>query len=97
MRTQQHPTKPWRRIPLPSKAQRKEWAAINDSVPPNGEPDGYFRSFDHWADNAPSYIGGTGAKCFDAKDRPCRCGGDFERARDESAFPVRWYLPARFR
>src|SRR5262245_12233098 len=96
MATQQHPTMPWRRIHKPSAAELRAWRAINDSAPPDGEADGYFRSFTHWVDHAASYIGGTGAKCFDAKDRPCRNGADFQRARDESAFPVRWYLPERF-
>jgi hypothetical protein len=33
------------------------------------------------------------AMCFDAKNRRCRNGGDFMRARDENAFPVRWIWP----
>lgn len=97
MRTMQHPTMPWRRIPNPSKAQRAAWAKIDDSKPPaDQEPDGQFNSFIEWVNKAPSWIGGTGAKCFDALDRPCRIGADMMRARDENAFPVRWYLPHQF-
>jgi len=33
------------------------------------------------------------AICFDAKNRICRNGADFKRARDEDAFPVRWIWP----
>jgi len=33
------------------------------------------------------------AICFDTKGRLCRNGGDFARARDEDAFPVRWLWP----
>lgn len=87
---------PWRRIPRPSKAERAEWGRIDDSRPPAGKPDGAFTSFTEWLNKAPSWIGGTGAKCFDVQDRPCRRGADFERARDEATFPVRWYLPERF-
>jgi hypothetical protein len=76
---------------------RKEvWDLIDDSLPPEGEADGEFTSFQQWVNKAPSWIGGTGAKAFDAKGRPCRNGGDMQRARDEAAFPVRWYLPERF-
>lgn len=96
MRTQRHPTMPWRRIPAPSKAQRSVWAQLDDSKPPQGDADGEFATFETWVNKAASWIGGTGAKCFDAKDRPCRMGADMMRARDENAFPVRYYLPHRF-
>lgn len=33
------------------------------------------------------------AVCFDAKGRLVACGGDFHRATDEDAFPVRWLWP----
>ena len=33
------------------------------------------------------------ALCFDQKGRRCRNGGDFQRAEDESAFPVWWVWP----
>lgn len=33
------------------------------------------------------------AICFDTKGRLCANGGDFMRARDEGAFPVRWVWP----
>lgn len=31
------------------------------------------------------------AICVDALGRRCNCGGDFMRARDEDAFPVRYF------
>ncbi len=82
--------------PLPTKAQERAWAKIAADTPPPGEADGQFDSFITWVNKATSWIGWTGAKCFDAKDRPCRIGKDFTRARDEGAFPVRWYWPDRF-
>lgn len=33
------------------------------------------------------------AVCFDTKNRLVSCGGDFQRAEDEDAFPVRWLWP----
>ena len=59
---------------------------------PDREPDGQFHSFQTWVNKATSWIGGTNPLCADAKDRICRIGADFMRARDEDAFPVRfWY------
>lgn len=81
---------------LPTVAEMRDWAAIDDRIPPKGKSDGEFHSFAEWVNKASSWIGFTGAKCYDAKDRPCRNGGDFARARDENAFPVRWYYPDRF-
>lgn len=83
--------------PLPTIAQRRSWEHIDDRVPPaDDEADGNFATFVQWVNKASSWIGWTGARCFDTKDRPCRNGGDFMRARDEDAFPVRWYMPNRF-
>lgn len=82
--------------PIPSVNQRRQWEFIDDSLPPEGESDGEFSSFAQWVNKASSWIGWTGAKCFDALDRPCRIGKDFMKARDENAFPVRWYFPDRF-
>jgi hypothetical protein len=59
---------------------------------PEREPDGQFTSFQQWVNKATSWIGGTNPLCADAQGRICRIGGDFMRARDENAFPVRfWY------
>lgn len=58
---------------------------------PGHEPDGEFATFIQWVNKATSWIGGKNALCVDAKDRVCRNGGDFMRARDEGAFPVRFY------
>ena len=64
------------------------------STIPTTEPDGNFRTFQHWVNHATSYIGGQNALCVDTKDRICRNGADFMRARDEDAFPVRYYFGA---
>ena len=61
---------------------------------PDREPDGSFTSMTTWINKATSWIGGMNALCVDAKDRVCRCGGDFQRAHDENAFPVRFYYGA---
>ena len=61
---------------------------------PTREPDGKFTSMQNWISKATSWIGGMNALCVDAKDRICRCGGDFQRAHDENAFPVRFYFGA---
>ena len=59
---------------------------------PNREPDGQFHTFETWVNKACSWIGGTNALCADTKERVCRNGADMQRARDEGAFPVRfWY------
>lgn len=82
--------------PIPSVKVQRSWAFVDDRIPPEGDADGQFDTFITWVNKASSWIGWTGAKCFDAKDRPCRQGGDMMRARDENAFPVRYYWPERF-
>ena len=54
---------------------------------------GEFSSFEEWVNKAQSWIGGTGAQCFDGKMRRCLIGADMQRARDEGAFPVSYWLP----
>ena len=54
---------------------------------------GAFSSYTQWVNKAQSWIGGTGALCYDAKDRPCLIGADFKRADQEGAFPVRYFIP----
>lgn len=61
---------------------------------PEGRPDGEFWCMATWINKATSWIGGMNALCVDAKDRVCRNGGDFQRAHDEGAFPVRFYYGA---
>ena len=56
-------------------------------------PDGQFNSFSEWVSKAWSWIGGTHAICFDAKGRHCAWGAHFMQARDEGAFPVRYWIP----
>jgi hypothetical protein len=64
---------------------------MSEMTLPSREPDGEFPTFVHWVNKATSWIGGTNALCVDAKDRVCHNGGDMMRARDEDAFPVRFY------
>lgn len=65
---------------------------MTETTIPSREPDGEFSCFQTWVCKAASWIGGTNPLCADAKDRVCRNGADFMRARDEGAFPVRfWY------
>ena len=56
-----------------------------------------FDNFQQWVNKAPSWLTRRGtnvhAICYDTKGRLCRIGGDFMRARDENAFPVRWLWP----
>lgn len=59
---------------------------------PSRTPDGQFDTFATWVNKATSWIGGTNPLCVDTKDRVCRCGADFMRARDEGAFPVRFWF-----
>jgi len=47
-----------------------------------------FDTFEMWCNKAKSWMR-PGDICIDAKDRRCRVGADFMRARDEGAFPVR--------
>lgn len=82
--------------PIPPISIRRSYEFIDDRTPPEGEADGQFNSHVEWVNKAASRIGYTGAKCYDAKDRRCRNGGDMKRAQDENAFPVRWYLPYHY-
>ena len=59
---------------------------------PDRTPDGEFASFQTWVNKATSWIGGTNPLCADSKGRICRNGGDMMRARDECAFPVRFWF-----
>lgn len=58
----------------------------------NKTPDGEFKTFDSWVNNATWRIGGKNALCLDAKDRVCEIGKHFMMARDEAAFPIRYYF-----
>lgn len=49
-----------------------------------------FKSFQEWVNKAPTWID-KDAVCIDAKGRRCLIGADFQRARDEDAFPVRFF------
>lgn len=60
---------------------------------------GQFDTFDDCVNHAQRALTGeTGsqgeplsAMCIDAKGRRCNCGADMMRARDEGAFPVRYF------
>jgi hypothetical protein len=60
---------------------------------------GEFRDHANWVSFAAKRLTGTRhayghevpAICVDAFGRRCVCGGDFARARDEGAFPVRFF------
>jgi len=56
-----------------------------------------FKDITEWVNKGRSWLTRRGshvhAICFDMKRRPILCGGDFMRARDEDAFPVRWLWP----
>lgn len=64
---------------------------------PNWE--GQFNTFNDWVNRASRAIGGredsngapSRAMCVDTKGRRCENGRDFMRARDEDAFPVRYF------
>jgi hypothetical protein len=56
--------------------------------------EGQFDTFSTWVNKAPSWLSGDirgQAVCIDMKGRRCSCGGDFSRARDDDAFPVRFF------
>lgn len=61
------------------------------------EHDQQFENFHTWVNKASSWLTRRGthvhAVCLDAEGRLCQIGGDFMRARDEDAFPVRWLWP----
>lgn len=60
---------------------------------------GEFRDFADWVNFASARLSGcqgsmgqeVAAICVDAKGRRCHVGKDFQRARDEEAFPVRYF------
>lgn len=74
--------------------------AARHSLPTNWTLGGEFRSFENWCNKASSWIGPAARKlcgaqevrCLDAKNRECLSGREFMRARDEGAFPVRYYF-----
>ena len=56
--------------------------------------EGQFDSFQQWVNKAQSWLASPShrpAVCIDAKGRRCAIGADFMRARDEDAFPVRYF------
>ncbi|RUX08045.1 MAG: hypothetical protein E5V51_00265 [Mesorhizobium sp.] len=83
-----------------SKERPRPW--IDPTPLVNFTPDwlGQFDSFDDWVNHATRAIGDlTGSKgekisavCVDAMGRRCHIGADFMRARDEAAFPVRYFV-----
>lgn len=61
------------------------------TTPPARAHDGEWQTMQHWINRASRDIGGTNAVCFDAKDRRCFIGSDFQRAHDEGAYPIRYW------
>lgn len=72
------------------------------ATPTNLQPQwaGEFSSFDDWVNFARQRLTGTidpltggevGSVCVDAHGRRCTIGAHFHRARDEGAFPVRFF------
>jgi hypothetical protein len=68
------------------------------------EHDQQFNSMQEWVNKGRSWLtrrqkldsNGCNyfkAICFDAKNRLVENGGDFKRAEDEGAFPIRWLWP----
>jgi hypothetical protein len=60
---------------------------------------GEFQTFDDWVNFATKRLTGTRGMygevksiCVDARGRRCSIGGEFMRARDEDAFPVRYFF-----
>jgi len=56
-----------------------------------------FENFDNWCDTAKGKYGNSGYHshdliAIDNKNRVCRCGREFMRARDEKSFPVTVHL-----
>ena len=66
--------------------------AMPSTIVPARDPDGQFSTFETWFSEATERIGGTNALCVDAANRPCTTYHDMTRARDESAFPVRYWF-----
>jgi hypothetical protein len=77
-----------------------------DMEEPTPRWEGQFDTFEHWVNGAtraltgrpdsngwidPKTKVGVPAVCIDAKGRRCTNGKDFMRARDENAFPVRFF------
>lgn len=58
-----------------------------------------FDSFDEWLEKGQLWTrrpkSTEAAICFDAKGRICNGVEGFKRARNESAFPVRWLWPSQ--
>ena len=60
-----------------------------------------FLTFNEWVNKASSWLTrhhdydpeSFRTICFDQKGRLCRRGSDFQRARDEDAFPIHWVWP----
>lgn len=86
-----------------SKTRPRPWH--NPTALFNFQPrwEGQFDTFDDWVNHASRALTGeTGsmgeplaAFCVDTKGRRCHIGSDFMRARDEEAFPVRYFFHSR--
>lgn len=79
-------SRPWQK-PTPLEGWTPKWA-------------GQFDTFQDWVSHASRALTGEvdsngyrlAGFCVDAKGRRCHNGRDFMRARDEEAFPVRYFF-----
>lgn len=83
-----------------SKERSRPWQNPTPLIGFTPEWLGQFDTFDDWVNHATRALTGLEgnlgeeikAICVDAKGRRCHIGGDFMRARDEGAFPVRYFV-----
>jgi len=85
-----------------SKERSRPWHNPTPLVGFTPEWVGQFDTFNDWVNHASRALtgntleGGIGndvaAFCVDTKGRRCSCGYEFMRARDEAAFPVRYFI-----
>ena len=83
-----------------SKARPRPWINATPMLGFMPEWAGQFDTFNDWVNHATRALSGVKgdfgqdvtAFCVDAKGRRCNIGGDFMRARDEDAFPVRYFF-----
>lgn len=85
-----------------SKGRARPWQNPTPLIGFEPEWLGQFDTFDDWLNHASRALtdltlqGGMGnavaAICVDTKGRRCSCGHEFMRARDEDAFPIRYFI-----
>ena len=68
---------------------------VKTPEPPKGEPDGEFINWESFLPNEVPTPADQRLVCFDARDRYCPTIQQIIRARDEGAFPIRYWLESR--